>query len=64
MIQQFASDTSYETLTYRIGFGCFDGRVNHIDAAALGNLLELRAKLAIVFADEKKWSFAKRGGFA
>jgi hypothetical protein len=38
--------------------------VDHIDARALGDSFELVAKLAIVVADEKAWSFAKRRGFA
>ncbi len=64
MIQQFTPDAADETLAYGVGFRCFDWRMDHIDAAACGHVLELRTKLTIIIADEETRSFAKRRGFA
>jgi len=62
MVQQFTPDAADETLAY--GLGRFHRRMDHINAAAFGDALKLRAKLAIVVADEKAQAFNKRRGFA
>jgi hypothetical protein len=64
MVQQFTLDAANETLAVRVGLGCFDGRMDHINASALGNAFELVIKLAIVVTNEKTRSFTKRCGFA
>ena len=41
MIQQFTPDTANEAFADRIGFGCLDWRVDHIDPGPFGNAFEL-----------------------
>lgn len=64
VIQQFTPDAANETLADRIGLGCFDGRVDHIDPSPFGDMFELVTELTVVIADEKARSFAKWCRFA
>ena len=60
VIEEFTPHTSLETLTHRVRLGCVGWRVDERDPSPSDSMVEQRTVLAVIVADQKPWTVAKR----
>ncbi len=60
VIEEFTPDTAQETLTHRVRLGCIGGRVDERDPSSIDGVVKQRTVLAVIIADQKTWTVAKR----
>lgn len=64
MIEDFTPHTAQETLTYRVGLGCIEWRVDERDPRAIDSVVEQRTVLTVIITNQKTGTFPKRCCFS
>ena len=64
MVQAFPFQAADEALADRVGFGCSNRCLEHLDIRAIGNTRKQRTVLVVPIADEIFGTLAPGSGFA